>query len=144
MELNLTSLEKAIAHLELALSYAKSDLAKTDDNLALLFRSASIQAFEFTYELAYKTLKRYLELTEANPAAIDEMSFQTIIRRGFELGLLKAEITEWKEYRKDRGTTSHAYDENKAQDVFEHIPNFLEEVEYLLFQIQKRKDAFLG
>jgi phosphoserine phosphatase len=48
---------------------------------------------------------------------------------------------DWKEYREERGATSHAYDEDKAQEVFESIPAFLEEAKYLLAKLQERNNA---
>ncbi len=140
MKLDLSSLQKAVAQMEEALDFCGSDLARNNDRLALHLRAAAIQAFEFTYELAYKTLKRHLEATEPNPAAVGQMSFNEVVRRGYELGLLKAEIAEWKAFRRDRGTTSHAYDETKAQDVFSSIPGFLAEAKFLLAEIQKRQE----
>src|SRR5439155_3534506 len=101
--------------------------------------AAAIQAFEFTYELAIKVLRRYLIETEPNPATVDEMSFNDLVRRGYALGLLKAELPEWKEFRRNRGTTSHTYDAAKAQAIFEGIPGFLEEARHLLTQIAKRQ-----
>ena len=56
--LDLSSLDRAIARLEEALQFYHSDLAKGDTRLATHLRAAVIQAFEFTYELAFKTLKR--------------------------------------------------------------------------------------
>ena len=44
---------------------------------------------------------------------------------------------EWKLYRKSRGTTSHAYDEEKALDVLSIVPAFFEEALYLLEQLKK-------
>jgi hypothetical protein len=38
--------------------------------------AAAIQAFEFTYELSWKMLKRYLERTVPNPDGIDECLLQ--------------------------------------------------------------------
>ncbi len=140
MTLDLSSLQKAIAQMEDALKYCESDLAKSDPNLALHLRAAAIQAFEFTYELSFKMLGRYLTAVEPNPSLPEELTFNELVRRGYELGLLKAELVDWKEFRKDRGTTSHAYDEKKAQDVFESIPAFLAEAKYLLSQIQKRQE----
>jgi nucleotidyltransferase substrate binding protein (TIGR01987 family) len=69
------------------------------------------------------------------------MTFNEIIRRGFEVGLLQAEISQWKEFRKDRGTTSHTYDEDKANDVYETIPTFLKEAKFLYSQITKRQGS---
>lgn len=139
MKLDLTSLEKAIAQLEESLTFCASDLAKTNERLALHLRAAAIQAFEFTYELSFKMIKRYLESTEASTAAVEKMEFNSIIRTAYERGLLRSELAVWKEYRKERGTTSHAYDEKKAAEVFEDIPGFLLDAKHLLTELKKRQ-----
>lgn len=140
MKLDLSSLEKAILQMQEALVYCESDLAKNDPKLAKHLRAAAIQAFEFTYELSYKMIKRYLEMTEGSPATVDEMTFNDVIRTGYERGILKSELTLWKEFRKERGTTSHAYNEEKAAEVFEDIPAFLLEAEHLLSQLKERQE----
>lgn len=141
--LDLSSLEKSIAQLEDALKYCASDIAKKDEQLAYHLRAGAIQAFEFTYELSYKMLKRYIEVSEQNPNIIEEMTFNDIIRKGYEINLLKADINAWRSFRKDRGTTSHTYDEDKAKDVFDSIPAFLEEAKFLLESIQNRQKHLL-
>lgn len=140
MNLDISSLENAIAQLEDALFYCASDLAKSDPRLELHLRDGAIQAFEYTYELAFKSLKRYLAMTEPNPDRVAEMSFNEVIRRGYELGFLKAELAEWREFRRDRGTTSHAYDERKAIEVYQNIPAFLTEAKFLLTEIKRRQE----
>ncbi len=140
MNLDVTSLEKAIDQLEDALIYYASDMAKEDERLALHLRAAAIQAFEFTYELSLKMLKRYLSLTEANPSFISEITFNELIRKGYEKGLIFSELSVWKEYRRERGTTSHTYDEDKAKEVFEDIPSFLIDAKYLLTQLKQRQE----
>ncbi|CDS53867.1 hypothetical protein [Polaromonas sp. CG9_12] len=42
-------------------------------------RNSVIQCFDFSYELSWKMLKRYLEATQASPAALDTASFQNLI-----------------------------------------------------------------
>lgn len=140
MRLDLSSLEKAIAQLEDALKYCVSRLAKEDKKLALHLRAGAIQAFEFTYELSLRMIKRYLSLTEANPSMIDEASFNELIRKAYEKGLIKSELSTWKEFRKERGTTSHTYDEEKAKEVFEGIPIFLKDAQFLLNELRKRSE----
>ena len=139
--IDLSALEKAIGQANEALEFCASEMARENPRLALHLRAAAIQAFEFTYELAVKTLKRFLEMTDPYPSSIDEMSFNDLIRRGYELGLLRAELAGWKQFRRDRGTTSHAYDEKKALDVFAGIPAFLDEAKYLYAEIQRRQEV---
>ena len=90
--IDLSSFHKAIAQVDAALAFCESAMAHSNPRLALHLRAAAIQAFEFIYELAVKTLKRFLEMTDPYPSAIDEMSFNDLIRRGYELGLLRAEL----------------------------------------------------
>jgi nucleotidyltransferase substrate binding protein (TIGR01987 family) len=137
--IDLSSLSKAIAQLEEALVYAASDLAASDPRLALHLRAAAIQAFEFTYELSFKTLRRYLADTDPSPKTIETLDFSGLVRTGFARGLLNEEIAVWRKFREDRGTTSHAYDNDKAQDVFDHIPKFLAEAKFLRDRIEARQ-----
>lgn len=139
MKLDLSSLHKAVAQLEDALKYCESEPVRKDPRLGLHLRAGAIQAFEFTYELTVKMLRRFLESTESNPAAVGDLSFNDLIRLGSQRGLLGAELADWQEFRKDRGTTSHTYDNEKAEDVFNSIPAFLTEARFLLAQIEMRQ-----
>ena len=141
MILDLSSLRNAIAQTEEALAYGSSDLARSDARLALHLRAAAIQAFGYTYELAVKTLRRYLSESEANPASVDEMSFNDLVRHGYAAGLLAAELAEWKEFRRNRGITSHTDDAAKARAIFDTIPAFLTEARFLLARIAERQAA---
>ena len=138
MKLILTSLESAIKQLEQSLVYYHSDVVQSDPGLVLQLRAAAIQAFEFTYELSWKMLKRYLKITSANPNEIDNMSFPDLIRTGCDRGLLLSDVKRWKVYRQERGTTSHTYGTEKAQEVFEQVPEFLEEAQFLLKKLRER------
>lgn len=130
MQLDLTSLKKAIQSLEKAVNEYKI-------NPNEFVRDSCIQRFEYTYELSWKTIKRHLEITVANPNSIDEMSFQELIRMANEKGLLLNDWGTWKLYRIYRGTTSHAYDQDKANEIYNEIPFFLEEAQFLLNQLEK-------
>lgn len=133
MTLELTPLEKSIASLNEALQ----EHAKDEENDFV--RDASIQRFEFTYDLSHKMLKRFLEMTSANPAELDKISFQDLIRTGDEKGLLLNGWDVWIGYRKARNITSHTYDEAKAAEVFAIIPDFYEESKFLLEKLQERQ-----
>jgi nucleotidyltransferase substrate binding protein (TIGR01987 family) len=130
--LDFQSLEKAIAQLDAGL---RESLAAPGGELQ---RDGVIQRFEYTYELSWKMLRRYLEATLPNPEEVDGMSFQTLIRTGSEQGLLLSGWDNWVRYRKARGATSHTYDEKKAREVFLIVPEFLREARYLLAKLTEK------
>lgn len=133
MKLDLSSLKKAIN----ALNHALNEYEK---NPSEFVKDSCIQRFEFTYELSHKFIKRYLEITEANRDEIDEMSFQQLIRRATERGLLLSDWESWRKYKDSRNKTSHTYDEEIADEVFEAIPDFFKEAEYL-YECLEERDA---
>jgi nucleotidyltransferase substrate binding protein (TIGR01987 family) len=140
MGLDLTSLNKAIAQLETALSYAHSAQAASDPGLAEQLRNSVIQCFEFTYELSHKMLKRHLEGTAANPEEVDLASFQGLIRMGNEKGLLRSDWAAWRTYRQARTDSSHTYDQAKALAVFALAPDFLDEARHLLSRLASSQE----
>ena len=132
IELDISSFANAVERF----SEGLEELGRHPDNS--LIRDGVIQRFEFTYELAHKTLRRYLEMTAANQETIEEMVFQDLIRTGNEQGLLLNDWVVWKGYRQSRTDTSHTYNEEKALRVIGKIPSFLEEARFFLEQLQKR------
>lgn len=130
--LDFKSLQKAIAQLEAGLQESQGSPESE------LLRDGVIQRFEYTYELCWKMLRRYLEVTLPNPEEVDGMSFQTLIRTGSEQGLLLNGWDRWVNYRKARGTTSHVYDGEKAREVFGVVPEFLLEAKCLLGKLTEK------
>ena len=43
-------------------------------------------------------------------------------------------------YRASRGTSSHTYNEERAERVFRGIPEFLEEARHLLKELQEKNE----
>lgn len=138
MSLDYTPLVNAIAQLEKSLTYANSPAALADPGLREQLRNSVIQCFEFTYELSWKMLKRYLEETEASPVDIDISTFQDLIRLGNERALLRSDWRQWKTYRQARTDSSHTYDAAKAEAVFAVAPDFLIEARALLNELTRR------
>ncbi len=99
-------------------------------------RDAVIQRFEFTYSIALKTLNKYL--MEYSFIPIKQISFNAMIRTANQLDLLKSNLEKWSEFREMRNLTSHTYDEEVAEKVVRVVPDFFEEVSFLL---QKLKDT---
>ncbi len=132
MPLDISSFENAITRLAEGLARYQRDT--TDEQI----RDGLIQRFEFTYELAHKTLKRYLESAAPSPVEFDAMPFADLIRTGNEQGLLLGEWPDWKAYRDMRSKTSHTYDAAKALQVVACIPAFLAEAVFLRDQLRRR------
>lgn len=137
MKLELTSLEKAVSQLKGSLDMYNSELAKSMPDTKKYFRSATIQAFEYTYELAFKMIKRRIVMSLENPKEIEDMTFNDIIRTAYGKDIVKSDVSAWCEYRKKRVTASHTYDEDKAQKVFESAVSFLDEARYILCRLQE-------
>ena len=133
--LDLTPLTKALTTLEEALDAYQKDPKNT------FIRDACIQRFEYSYELSHKMLRRYLEMTEPTTTTVNDSSFPSLIRLGYERGLVDGEWALWKGFRDARNSTSHTYDEKKALGVLAVIPDFLNEAKHLAYTIQKRQES---
>ena len=138
MSLDYTPLGNAIAQLEKSLFYANSPAAMADPGLREQLRNSVIHCFEFTYELSWKMLKRYLEETEANPSEIDVSTSQNLIRLGNERDLLRSDWRHWKTYRQARTDSSHIYDAAKAEAVFVVAHDFLGGARALFDELVRR------
>lgn len=128
--LNLAPFENAINRLAEGLDATEKSPA--DD----LLRDGVIQRFEYTYELSWKMLKRYLTSVSAGTEEFEGMTFQQLIRTGSEKGLLLGDWRDWKRYRGARTSTSHLYNQKAAEAVYEVIPGFLKEARHLLKRLQ--------
>ena len=131
----LTPLEQALEQLKTSLSFCDSDLAKKDRILFCQFRSAAIQAFEYTYELSIKFLRRHLESEESSNEAVDILGYRDLIRLACEKGLID-DPELWFQFREKRNITSHTYAENRADEVYKLLPSFLEKAKGLLSRIR--------
>lgn len=78
-------------------------------------RDASIQRFEFTYELAWKALKNYL-LTKD----IDVRNAKDTLAAALEQGLI-TNGEAWSGLHRQRNLTSHTYDLDLALTVYDYL-----------------------
>lgn len=132
-QLILTSFEQAITSLREAV-----DAEMPQDSLLLitLHRDAVIQRFEYTFELAWKMMKRSIEL-EAGRAQVDDLfSKKDLFRRAMEAGLI-SDPERWFAYLRARNETSHAYDKKKAERVYGEAMRFVTDAEDLLGRLKK-------
>ncbi|MBB3907728.1 nucleotidyltransferase substrate binding protein (TIGR01987 family) [Anoxybacillus rupiensis] len=103
----------------------------TKDDLVL---DATIQRFEFTYDLAWKWMKSYLEYNGNNEVT----SPRKTIKEAFKEGLIQDGET-WIQMLEDRNRTSHTYDEQIAMEIYEHIrQRYVYLFDRLLMEMKKR------
>ncbi len=113
---------KALDRFSEALKQEKNDL-KVD---------ASIQRFEFTFELAWKTAKRALLLE-----GIICKTPRECLKESFRLGLLQDE-EKWLAMLDDRNAMSHIYSEEEARVIYGRLPDYQPIFEAFLVAIKNR------
>jgi nucleotidyltransferase substrate binding protein (TIGR01987 family) len=133
--LDLSSIEKATELLRSALQIHDANSLPEDAPEKMLLRDGVIQRFEFTFELGWKMLKRYLE--QYGLERVDALNNRDFFRVGHEQGML-ADPARWFHYLQMRNQTSHCYDDAKAQEVFLAARDFLSDVVALLERLRER------
>jgi len=100
-------LEKALLRLKGATEQAEDDLEK----------DGTIQRFEFTVELLWKTFKIVLQYN-----GIDCSSPRNCVKEAFKNGFLEDDevILDMLE---DRNKSSHIYDEQVSEEIFQRVKN---------------------
>ena len=117
--------------------YSRSSLAEDDPRLRRHLRAATILSFSTTYSISLALLRRYIKMTAPPCIDVNQMTFWQVIRRGQSLGLI-SEKHVWAEHRRIISVAREAYDQQKAQEVFEWIPDFLEDARHLQGELQSR------
>ncbi len=113
----------------------------TESDLKKHLRASVIQAFEFTYELSAKMLRRVLMQRAASQNAIEDLSFNDMLRKAADAGLILS-VNDWRFWRELRNATSHTYDEAKATEVARSCDKFFVQASALYLQLAaKQKDV---
>lgn len=115
-------LKKATNRLEEALEVETTDLAI----------DGVLHRFEFTFELAWKTMKDYLEYQ----GIVEKIgSPREVIKEAFSAGLIdNGEI--WIKMMISRNTLSHLYDEETSREIYDDIK------EEYISEIRKLNEKF--
>jgi nucleotidyltransferase substrate binding protein (TIGR01987 family) len=103
------------------------------DDLSDLEKEGMIQRFEYTFELAWKTLqdllehKGYQDIAGPNP----------VLEQSLKDGYITNE-KQWRNMKKSRELTSHTYNSGTADDIAQHIAS---EYYTLLKSLEQRLEA---
>jgi len=110
-------LEFSVEKLGRALDRLDEALAAPGEGIVI---DATIQRFEYTFELFWKTLKRALEEAGRKPSGTprDVLSF------GWQDDWLDGDERLWIGMLADRNRTSHVYDEAEALEIYGRIRDY--------------------
>ena len=127
VELDIESLRIAKISLEKVLQVYNE--GNVDEEMCNIFADSCIKRFEYTFETAWKVMKKYFKLQYSKTE--EELTMNNIFRYmesyGFTTSWLK-----WKDYYSQRNNTAHEYNFEKARRLINIVPDFLEEVNFLL------------
>jgi nucleotidyltransferase substrate binding protein (TIGR01987 family) len=101
-------LNEAVLRLEEAIAQPENDMV----------RDSVIQRFEFSFELAWKTLQLYLERQ-----GLEAGSPRQALKSAFAQGIIQSEdeADVWLKMLEDRNLTTHTYHEDLAKAIYKRI-----------------------
>lgn len=140
MELILDSLKAAVISLEKAvnISRLKNEDKTTDVDEIEVIQAGVIQNFEFTYELCWKFMKRWIEVN-IGAAYVDGVPRRELFRQAVENRLID-DVDAWMEFHQARNETSHTYNESVAEYVYATALTFVDHAKGLLEKLESNND----
>jgi nucleotidyltransferase substrate binding protein (TIGR01987 family) len=114
----LQDLKKALVQFQMALALpAENDVIK----------AGCIQYFEFSFELAWKTIKRIAE----EEGLADCNSPKSAFKAAFSNGWIEGEEV-WLDMLSSRNKMSHTYNAEQAIDIFDKLPAYADALQQLV------------
>ena len=120
-DIDISGLIKAKFMLDNAIKIANSPLEKT----------GAIQCFEYCYEISWKIMRKILlkdgiEVNNGSRAVFREAAINKLIDN--------AEV--WFDFVIKRNLTSHTYDHDLAEEIFNFLPHFQHELDKFITRIK--------
>lgn len=130
MEIDITNLKSALQTLQASMKTL--DENKSCDFVDML-EDSCIKRFEYTLEIARKTMKRVLKKLYGKSE--EELTVNNTFRlmQGYKL---IPQWENWKEYYEKRNNTAHEYNLEKSRALIEIIPRFITDTNTLIKNIE--------
>lgn len=122
-----------LARLDAALASLKEAVAREVSND--LERDGAIQRFEYTFEMSWKTIRRFLRALGRNEVS---GSPKPVLRDAIEENLIR-DVEKWFEFLEARNRSSHIYSEAEALRVYALAKAFPPYVDSLLNELRRRR-----
>lgn len=126
----MNKLDAVIAQYARAMDRLHAALKQPKDEF---MRDSAIQRFEFTFDLAWKAIKAFLEARRG----ILCTSPKTCFRDAYAQKLISYEDF-WLTLTDMRNATAHTYNEEEAERVYTQLPKALEHFRMLLAELKKQ------
>lgn len=138
--LDYTALHKAMASLNESLQVVEQAVeAKLSAPMVRTIRAGVIQNFEFSYELCWKFIKRWLA-QNLGKSEVEGVSRRELFRLAHQYRLIVS-VDQWMLYHAARNENSHTYDEATAEEVLQVAKAFLPAGQALLTTLQQKNDV---
>jgi len=95
-----------------------------------LNQDATIQRFEFTFELAWKLMQEILKENR-----IDVYGVKSVFRESANLGLIENPVI-WFEFLEARNLSTHTYDFDEARSIYIKIKDFPQLIDSFLDKVE--------
>ena len=141
MALELTSLEKAVASLERAVDESRSPslMDKLPPAQREIIRAGVIQNFEFTFDLCWKFMQRWIRSNQTPEDADFPRTRKDLFRTAARLGLVK-DPSPWFGFSEARSLTAHTYDRERAEEIHGIAVRFAANAGELLEKLKELND----
>ena len=137
MALKLGTLKRALHTLEEAIELYREQ--EGNQKLKLAIQDSVIQRFEYTYELAWKAMKRWIS-DNVNPESAEPVySRKELLRLAARCGLIEDPL-RWFDYHEARNVSAHTYNEANANQAFQAALALVDDVQYLINRLEKHND----
>jgi len=138
-KLETTALCRAATAFDNALAFARKTELKSAEDIEFFeiesARASVIQHFEICYELCWKTMKRFIEMDIGSEAGI--FTRKDIFRVSAEKRLVD-DYNRWVVFHEARNRTSHVYDEEMANEIYQVAKSFAQDLHAFMKTIEKR------
>ncbi len=95
-------------------AYTTLEKALNEPSINEYIKDSIVKRFEYTLEMAWKTLKTYL----AEIDGIEESSPKKVIRAAFEQGYIGENLEFWDEAFEARNKTAHEYGADRGETAY--------------------------
>ena len=140
MPLHLDNLRDSIEALDALLTVSEDEarmgqLSEIERNG---IRAGVVKHFEIAYELSWKLMARWLN-TNIGDGTGDGVTKRQLFRLSMSHKLI-ADVDHWMRHYGARNTTSHIYDQERAEQVYEAVRGFTHDARRLLEALKARND----